>query len=223
MRLRMVQADWGQGLVSLDLTGEGGYPLPIVGVVGNNGSGKSVLMNMAARLFRDAVSTTPTCYLDWDKIEGSAVFEYGRAISTAIMDKGKVIQRLVFPDMKQVGRNLENGVLIYDRMNAAMYGGNQVHCVLRDLYGGTIKNSVLWVDDFDRGLDEENCKRFLQVLTKKALEGDNQLVVSSMRQDLWRLGVELKCMRALTGGEDYLAKATAELNKPKRESKAWTD
>ena len=58
MRIRKIEADWGSGRRAIDLRGAGGYSLPLVGIVGNNGSGKTLLMKSVVTIFRKSVNNT---------------------------------------------------------------------------------------------------------------------------------------------------------------------
>lgn len=185
MRIRRIEAEWPKGKVSIDLRGESGNPLSIIGIVGGNGSGKSLLKKMVIRLFRNAMYPN-TCFLDWDEISGYAEFEYGGAIATGVVKRGKIVQSLVFPDTVLKDRQILGGLLSYEiSLNNFTNAGFEAlsRNVLSDLYTGDIKNSVIWVDSFDIGLDSDNRKEFLRLLIRKSLEKNNQLIVSTAHKE----------------------------------------
>ena len=202
MRIRRLEAEWGGGKVNVDLRGESGNPLPIVGIVGGNGSGKSLLQKVGLRLFVTALDSR-RCFLDWDDVSGYMECEYGGAISSGVVKKGKIIQNMVFPQSTMSAGILDNGCLFYS--SSSLLSGNHVGAVLADLYKGKVSNSVLWVDSFDFGLDDSSAREFLKVLVKKSLERDNQLIVSTARRELLS-GIGEDAVRQLSSGTNVVEK-----------------
>lgn len=84
-------------------------------------------------------------------------------------------------------------------------GVEMVRAVLTDLYKGEIRNSVIWVDSFDVGLDDSSAREFLKVLVKKSLERDNQLIVSTARRELLS-GIGEDAVRQLSCGTNVVEK-----------------
>jgi hypothetical protein len=216
MRVRRLEVDWGEGKATVDLRGESGSPLPIVGIVGGNGSGKSLLQEMALRLFRNSMNPD-TSFGDWAIVSGYGELEYGSAIATGVVKQGKVVQGLVFPDTVLRERQVLGGLLGYNStlcMRSFISGGvlglgglgaEMVRAVLTDLYKGEIRNSVIWVDSFDVGLDDSCAREFLKVLVKKSLERDNQLIVSTARRELLS-GIGEDAVRQLSCGTNIVEK-----------------
>jgi len=205
MRLRKLEIDWGKGLVELDLRGEGGHSLPVVGVLGPTGSGKTLLMRAAMRLFRNSIREDAH-FPDWKGISASVEFDLGSGISTGVIKDGFVVQRLTFPEMSMSEGKLMGGILSYQSERGAFpvfdtpmtFAERCMRGVLHDLYKGEIRNSVIWVDDFALGLDDSLSREFLQILIKKSLERDNQLIVSADREALLQ-GVGSDNIRVLKG------------------------
>lgn len=215
MRVRRLEAEWDGGKATVDLRGESGSPLPIVGIVGGNGSGKSMLQKMALRLFRNAMYPD-TSFADWDKVSGYGELEYGGAIATGVIKQGKIVQSLVFPDTVLKERQVLGGLLGYNSalcmrnfLNSSSDSGGlgveMVRAVLTDLYKGEIRNSIIWVDSFDIGLDDSCAREFLKILVKKSLERDNQLIVSTARRELLS-GIGEDAIRQLGNGTNVVEK-----------------
>lgn len=200
MRIRRLEAEWVDGKAMVDLRGESGSPLSVVGIVGGNGSGKSLLQKVGLRLFVTALDSR-RCFLDWDDVSGYMECEYGGAISSGVVKKGKIIQNMVFPQSTMNVGVVDNGCLFYS--SSSLLSGNHVGAVLADLYKGKVSNSVLWVDSFDFGLDDSSAREFLKVLIKKSLERDNQLIVSTVRRELLS-GIGDDGVRVLTGGTNVV-------------------
>lgn len=224
MRVRRVMAEWQNGKAELDFRNDGGIPLPIIGISGPNGAGKSLLQLLALRCFKNSMSPN-TVFLDWDDVSGSVEFEYGGAIATAMVHKGKIIQNLVFPHMTVDSMRMQGGVLGYSRhrftWEFARWGDTKdiglgekgISSILHDLYKGDIRNSIIWVDDFDIGLDTVNASKFLQHLIKKSLEKSNQLIVSTMSVSaLGGMGEDSKRVLSDSRRVDIVDKALKGLN-----------
>jgi ABC-type ATPase with predicted acetyltransferase domain len=219
MRVRRLEVEWDGGKATVDMRSESGSPLPIVGIVGGNGSGKTLLQTMALRLFRKAMYHN-TCFLDWDKVSGYGEFEYGSAIATGVVKQGKIVQSLVFPDTVMKDRQVLGGLLMYNLKSVTRsmlsvtedsgIGSDLVYTVLSDLYKGEIRNSVIWVDSFDMGLDDFSAREFLRVLIKKSLERDNQLIVSTARRELLS-GIGEDSIRQLGAGTNVVERVLKSL------------
>lgn len=223
MRIRRVQVEWAAGKANLDLRNEAGFPLSLSCIIGSNGSGKSLLQLLALRCFKNSMSPN-TVFLDWDDVSGSVEFEYGGAIATAMVHKGKIIQNLVFPNMTVDSMRMQGGFLGYTRhrfswelarwgeSNDMGLGEKGITSVLHDLYKGDIRNSVIWVDDFAMGLDKENSSRFLQTLIKKSLEKGNQLIVSTTgNTGAGDSGISVECTRLLADKVDIVSTVLKKL------------
>lgn len=207
MRVRKVEVDWGTGRASLDCRNESGRPLPIVGLHGPNASGKTMLMRAVTRSISASVGRD-MAFLDWNKIKATVELDLGSTIATCVIDAGNVKQRLVGVDMKVSYPNLTDGAMFYEygmrayiahiNVTELSFAESVMKPILEDLYKGKIRNSVIWVDDFSRGLDDSVARDFLQVLTKKSMEGDNQLIVSTEREGLL-VGMGPESWRPLRG------------------------
>lgn len=204
MRLRKIEIDWGKGVVALDCRGEGGHiPLPVVGILGPTGSGRTMMMKLVNRLFRNSIREEAS-FADWKGVNGSVEFDLGSVIATGVVRDGTIVQRLTFPEMSMSEGKLMGGILSYGSERGAFpvfdapmtFGERCMRGVLHDLYKGEVKNSVIWVDDFALGLDDSLARDFLQTLIKKSLERDNQLIVVSDREVLLQ-GIGWDNIRAL--------------------------
>jgi len=193
MRVRKVEVDWGTGKASLDCRNSSGRVMPVVGLHGPNASGKTLLLRAVCRSI-SASAGRDMVFLDWDNIKATVELDLGSTIATCIIDSGKVKQRLVGVDMKVDYPNLTDGAMFYEygqrayiahiNVTELSFAESVMKPILSDLYKGKIRNSIIWVDDFSRGLDDSVARDFLQVLTKKSMEGDNQLIVSTERESL---------------------------------------
>lgn len=191
MRIRKVEVTWPSGSANLDFRKKGGHPFPVVGIYGANGSGKSIAAEVVIKLFRSSVSQYNT-FLDYDTVSGSVEFDLGSSIGTGVMRDGIIVQSLVYSGMKVEGKKITGGFLMYNNNSRfCMKQSSVIECcgervvnpVLSDLYNGDIRDSVIWVDSFDIGLDISCAREFLQLLIRKSLERDNQLIVSSCNRD----------------------------------------
>jgi len=182
--------NWGKGQVSLDFRTEGGQVAPIIGILGSTCSGRTMLMSAAIRLFRSSIRERMT-FMDWKGVDATVEFDIGCGIVSGVIRDGTVVQSIVYPDMRLEEARLSGGVLVYhsDRgrfpfNNSSSSAESFIRPILHDLYKGEIKNSVIWVDDFAIGLDDSCAQDFLNILVKKTLERDNQLIVSADRESL---------------------------------------
>ena len=196
MRVRKVEVDWGNGKAILDCRNEGGRVLPIVGINGPNASGKTMLLKAVYRSISASVASAgrDMVFFDWDNVKATVELDLGSTIATCIIEAGKVKQRLVGVDIKVDYPNMTDGAMLYEygmrayiahiNVTKLSFAESVMKPILSDLYKGKVRNSVIWVDDFSRGLDDSVAREFLQVLTKKSMEGDNQLIVSTERESL---------------------------------------
>lgn len=215
MRVRRLEAEWVDGKATVDFRGESGSPLPIVGIVGNNGSGKSLLQTLALRLFIHSISSSGRCFLDWDKVSGYVETEYGGTICTGVVKSGNIIQSMVYPKVTLKPSEVVNGFLFYSNdglynSNIDLVNGTLVYRVLSDLYKGVVSDSVIWVDSFDVGLDDIGVRDFLKVLIRKSLERNNQLIVSTARRELLS-GIGEDSIRQLGSGTNVVERVLKEL------------
>jgi ABC-type dipeptide/oligopeptide/nickel transport system ATPase component len=207
MRIRRLEVDWVCGKSVVDFRSESGSPLPIIGIVGNNGSGKSLLQSMALRLYSSSLGTN-RIFLDWDEVSGYCEYEYNGSICTGMVKSGKIIQSIVHPNTVMGDRKVSDGCLFFD--TSGILDGNLIVPVCSDLYRGEIRNSVIWVDSFDVGLDDNNAQEFLKVMVKKSLERNNQLIVSTVRRHLLS-GIGEDAIRQLGNGTNLVTGALKNL------------
>jgi len=206
MRIRRIEVEWGNGKVSLDCRSEGNLPLPVVGILGSSASGRSMLMKMVLSSFRNTMHGSLTSFEDWKEVSGYVEFDLGSAISSCVIRNGKIVQKLTYPDMDTREMTLSGGCLFYSSQERLFFASKAVsnqsfaetliQPILHDLYKGNIRNSVIWVDDYALGLDDNVAQEFLRVLIRKALERDNQLIVSCDREGLL-LGAGSEAIRVL--------------------------
>lgn len=221
MRLRRVSVDWGVGRASLDLRGSGGQAMPIVGVAGENGSGKSMLRQAAIRLFSSSFSDKgEQSFADWKGVNAEVEFDIGSGICTGVMKNGVIVQRLAYTGMKVEDKGLRGGFLSYDNLERSFhswkhrdYSQGVVGIVLSDLYNKDVRDSFIWVDDFTLGLDSYSARKFLDILIRKTLEKDNQLVVSCHDKNLLS-GIGDDHVRILAGGTNVVDAVLRTLSKP---------
>ncbi len=196
MRLRKVTAQKGGLSLNVSFLGEGGFPTDVIGIVGGNLSGKTLLTRVILHTY--VMSVAPLAHesslLAMRGIDGSVEFEYS-GITLGVIREGKMVQRAVIGSgLRENG--LTGGLLVYDSVMRAhqtltypvggnvTFGENLVLQVLRDLYKGIISNSVIVVDDFDLGLDFSGAREFLSILVRKSLETHNQLIVTTKHASL---------------------------------------
>lgn len=203
MRLRRIEVDWGKGNVIFDLRGEEARPLPVVGLFGSSGSGKTILMKAARWIFRNGANENSN-FPALEGVNSLVEFDLGSGIATGVIRNGTIVQKLVYPEMTMSEGKISGGMLFYgsERANFFVFQAPLasseicVRNILHDLYKGTIENSVIWIDDFSLGLDDDLSKEFLQILIKKSLERNNQLIVSTNREEFLQ-GVGSENIRTL--------------------------
>lgn len=186
MRIRKIELNYQHGKKLADCRGSGGHPLPVVGLYGNNNSGKTLMMLSASAIFAKAV--TGSSQKLWEKVSSTIEFDLGGSISTGAIKNGVIIQNIVNPGIKHDKASYSNGLLVYDvnRVFNNLAKGkdfaiSSISWIIEDYMRVNIKNSVIWIDSFDLGLDCNTANDFLKFLIKKSLEKDNQLIVSTNR------------------------------------------
>lgn len=196
MRLRRVMVRGDFGKIELDLRGSEGSVLDLCGVIGGNGAGKSLITGLVARAWLSGwagYSEREISEHPYRGVDSEVEFDIGNGISTAVIKGGKVVQSLPKLGTVITEKLIDNGLLAYGsqiRLNVACTK-LEAHSLaislvlqpLRDFYKFEVRNSIVVLDDWDMGLDDFCAREFLQLLVRKSLERNNQLIVMGRRMD----------------------------------------
>jgi ABC-type dipeptide/oligopeptide/nickel transport system ATPase component len=214
VRLRKLEISTGEQRITIDTRNSGSVPLQALAIVGGNGVGKSLCMQVALRVFQSTAQDNHQPTLFTKNIQATVEFEYQGGIHVGVIKDGVLIQKPSASGMLIEPRKLTDGCLFYDvkmRINALDSNNTSIGMafttmLLQDFYYNQIKNSLVWIDDFDLGLDSENARVLLQVALRKCLERDNQLIVTTRNRELVEL-LGQDSIRVLSSGVRYVDRA----------------
>lgn len=193
MRLRKAKLEHENIRIDLDFRNTSSIPMQAIAIVGGNMSGKTLLMHCALKLFQSTAQSGSQIRAFEKKIQATIEFEYEGGIHVGVIRDGIIIQKPMTTQMKIDKNKISDGCLFYDfrsRLNASLtqcYGFGQATCymALKDLYKNEIRNCLIWIDDFDVGLDDENAVTLFRAFMRKSYERDNQLIVSGHRAKIY--------------------------------------
>lgn len=219
MRLRKVELDFGSGRVVVDTRGEGNFPYPVVSIVGNNGSGKSLLMSVVMRVFSATSMDRSDIKLFNKNVNAVVEYESNQEINVAVVDSGVLVQKPRSNSMRYEDSRLTNGCLYYDQavLTDGMVMGDSVvktaiTRVCEDLYTREIKNCLIMIDNFDLGMDRNNLSLYSKSIVKKAMERDNQLLVSTINASSTEL-LGMGLVRQMGAGADIYTSVIERIGK----------
>lgn len=181
--------------INLEFRDEKRRIFPSILLVGENGSGKTFLFSALARAWQCCMreqSRTDTPYIaDMLRFD----FEVESKIAGLYIRKGVVERSSTLASFAEIssGDNpgIKNGIVYYSSDRSAISRSSlqsgsdlpestcSVFPVIYDLHQRNISQSVILIDDWDRGLDPKSAKQFYLHLSRHALSKDNQLVLSS--------------------------------------------
>jgi ABC-type dipeptide/oligopeptide/nickel transport system ATPase component len=186
----MIEASNKDVRVRVDFRSDEGYIMPMAAIVGGNGSGKSLLQMMAMRLFSSTAQKREQIRAFTEDVNGVCEFEVEGRIYSGVVRDGIIVQKPGEQQMQLRDDLLLNGCLFYDASMTLRnlrvgesYAKQMMQMLLEDFYKQKIKDCVVFVDNFDLGLDSNNHRVFAQALIRKALERDNQLIVSCLSRE----------------------------------------
>lgn len=179
----------------LEFKDEESSPLNIAVIYGKNGSGKSYILSSIARAWSSSVLTGGSTDLPYIADLLRIDYEHGNEICSVHVRRGHMEKSSTLAKASDlsVGDNpyIKNGIVYYsgDRCSVSrstVRGGvmleesvASVFPIIYDLHMRDIQNSVILVDDWDRGLDTESSKNMYSHLCRHALSKGNQLILSS--------------------------------------------
>lgn len=193
MRLRKLDIDMGKGRFAIDLRNRGGVPLQACAIVGGNHSGKSLCYQVAMRAFQSTAQSSTGMRLFESNIQATIEFEYDGGIHAGVIRNGILVQKPGVSTMRIERNRITDGCLFYDLRSrlsllndkSTSSGEALARILLQDFYKNEIRNCLVFIDDFDLGLDETNAVELLRLLMRKCLERDNQLVVTGSRRETY--------------------------------------
>lgn len=209
MRIRKIEANFGHGKIIVDCRGDDSMPMSLIGIVGGNGSGKSLLHLVAMRLFSSTAQERDRIRVFDEKVDATCEFEIDNKIEIGVIRGGVIVQKPGDSRMRVQENRVINGCLFYDTVvlsrqlrTGESYSKLMMKLILQDFYLREIKDCVVFIDNFDLGLDTVNHNLFLQTLIKKSLERDNQLIITCVDRERLRLLPEQSVV-TLAGGLKY--------------------
>lgn len=202
MRVRRVYTEKAGRVIDLNFCSERGAIRDIIGIVGDNGSGKTTLLESISHIWQCSLENRLKRVFLFDKAIGASIdFEVGGAITTGVF-QGSEIKQNVITRVSYSSGGIQNGILYYGTFSRSMesvyrhgdsegrfgsgkgYSFNIVSLLLRDFYSGDIRDSVILIDDFDLGLSFSSARKLLQLLIRKSLEKNNQLIVTTVHEEV---------------------------------------
>jgi len=186
------------GDISIDLS-VGGKVIDTGILVGSSGSGKSLLLRSCAFGWGAAAISRGT--LTGHSLRGCRVrlnYEIDGEVAVIEMSEDKVTGSPLFHQKRETDRNL---VLFYgvDRVITHRHrdseepmGISSILSIVCDIFvKDSVRDSVILIDDFDLGLDEQSMKLFWAFLWKHHRNLGNQLIVG-MRRGIGLSGREIR-------------------------------
>ncbi len=180
---------------NLEFKDSDGNILNIVMLFGKNGSGKSYIMSSIARGWSSSVLSGGSTELPYVADMLRIDYEVGREICGVHIRRGRLDKSATLAKAADVSvgdkPHVKNGIVYYSAertgvTRSTVRRGSQlsesvcsVFPVVYDLHMRDVRDSVILVDDWDRGLDDESRKSFYTHLTRHALGKGNQLVLAS--------------------------------------------
>lgn len=181
--------------LSLEFRGDDSSSLNIVYLFGRNGSGKSYIMGSIARSWSGSVLSGGSLDLPYIADMLRIDYELGSEICGVHIRGGRLEKSSSLAKHSDISvgdsPHVKNGIVYYscDRLGvtrSTVRGGTQLSdsvCftfpVLYDLHMRDIRDSIIMIDDWDRGLDSESSRNFYTHLVRHTLSKGNQLILSS--------------------------------------------
>lgn len=168
-------------------------PLGVVLLLGKNGSGKSYILGSIARAWSNSVLTGGSSELLYVADMLRIDYEVGNEICGVHVRRGHLERSSTLAKVAEIGdgSRVRNGVVYYSGDRSVLTrntvrGGTQlsesvslVFPVVYDLHMRDVRDSIILVDDWDRGLDEEGRRGFYNHMVRHVLGKGNQLILSS--------------------------------------------
>ena len=224
LRIRKISCTNEYHSLDVNATGEDGTIASTLALIGGNRSGKSTLMEFATVAFRSLGGVRSDDEIEWNRqvlhpsTNGFCEFESGRGIYSVSVKGGKIVRHDSVHTVRSGAGTVEDCFLAYDTSMCREFldrknrNINEIYArlVLKDLYIGRVRNSIIWIDDIDLGLDAMNGREFVRLVLRKVAEGDNQVFMSSLSKECFG-GLRREDQRILTSeGSSSLIKSTHE-------------
>lgn len=187
----------GMSDISLEMRDSDRSLLNVVLLNGLNGSGKTFLLSAIADSWGYSVLSGTKGELPYSCKLLRIDFDMGNEICSLHIRNGNLEKSTTMARVSEISLGekpfIRNGVVFYsvDRVQSVrntIENGQglsdsvcHVYAILYDLYKREIRDSILLIDDWDRGLDVEAAKAFYLQVTKHALSRNNQVILSSSR------------------------------------------
>lgn len=210
MRIRKIQIKNETLELNISATSDDGTMSNVLALCGCNGSGKSTLLEFATAAFRSLSATANSNDAVWNRIvcdtstRGYCEFETSRGIYSVAVENGKILRHDHSHTVNMASGTIEDGFLAYDPLVCRDFLGRKnrdigaiyARLILKDLYLGRIRNSVIWIDDIDLGWDDSNATELVRHTVRRGAEGDNQVIMSA-KNDICFRGLRSSNLRTL--------------------------
>lgn len=188
----------GSGTISdmnLEFRDEDSRSLNTVYIFGKNGSGKTFILSSIAHAWSHSVLTGGSSELPYVADMLRIDYELGNEICGVHIRRGRLDKSSALAKRSDIGvgdnPHVNNGLVYYSSDRAGLSrstvrGGMQISesvCnvfpIIYDLHHRNLRDSIILIDDWDKGLDEDSKKSFYSHLSRHALSRGNQLILSS--------------------------------------------
>lgn len=222
MRIKKIELENEDTKAMIDMRNEAGYALQTVAIVGGNGSGKTLSMNMALRLFQSTAQPTAQDNSTAQRYFGSTAqglveFEYNNSIHMGVIKDGYIVQKPTLSNMKYINGRLTDGCMFYGiqmrykmmlEMNVS-FAEATIRMLYSDIVKGDIRNCMIWIDDFDAHMDIMNARELFRNLMRACMAKDCQLICTSRVADSFT-SIGERNIKHLSNRKDYATKLFAE-------------
>ena len=192
MRIRKIEMQVESKEVVVDMRHASGRALQAVALIGGNQSGKSLAMELALRVFQSTAmrETSNAKPLFREAVNGMVEFEWASGVHVGLVRNGEIVQKPTTSNMTYLNKRLVGGCLFYPlamrlqmlqdaKSGISSLAAATATALLQDVVAGDIRDCVVWVDDFDVGMDATNGRELFQQVLRACVSKDCQLIVSA--------------------------------------------
>lgn len=226
LRLRKASLRSSSFSASISFLTETGRVQDVTGIAGSNLTGKTTLLRFIRNAYTSAAVEGAIFPRYFDDMDGEVDWEINGVISTSVLRKGQFTQNSLIPKLVLSHRNhvpekLEDIFLSYDtQTRIGLLLVNELHSIppavtllsqiFADFHNHKVKNSVVFIDDFNLGLDKSNQVVFLSKIIRTVLKRDNQLIVTCHESESLG-GMDVANIRQLSGSYDVVGEAISKM------------